>query len=97
MKNIITLFVVLLLTQPCILWAAQTPVDCDLELVQIQQRLETQRTVESDLVILLNNSGIPKLALNTLFTKFTTKPEETNTAIKELRNSTSDKDFLSLN
>ena len=86
MKNIITLFVVLLLTQPCITWSAKVPANCEQFLGQLQENLETQKVVESSLVSLMKNAGVPRLPLSSLFINVPRTPKETQKIIDELRN-----------
>lgn len=93
MKNIIILSAIFLLTQPCISWAAKDPDDCDLFLAQIQEKLEIQKKIEPNLVILMNNAGTPKIPLSLIFPNLPSTPDETQKAIGELHNPSNEKDL----
>ena len=86
MKNIIILFVALLLTQPYISWSAKVPTNCDGLLGQLQENLENQKVIESSLVILMKNTGVPRLPLSSLFVAVPRTSKETQKVVDELRN-----------
>ena len=94
MKNIIILFVVLLLTQPCISWSVQATTNCEPILKQLQEDLESQKALEASLVILMKNAGVPRLPFRGLFTTIPRTPKETQKLIDELSKTPISKNLL---